>query len=447
MSTLDRDRVLQQNKRWRAISYDWDILSAYGQSRRLYCLSDFQVAWLLSTAPYMGWKSRWENCPCTPEELANMTAELEADLMMCCDFNPPDIGFVKGQINQQTLQEYQDRFDSGGIPELNPNTPTTFYSGTGSIEEVNALCMAVDTYIRSYLDSWRQTALATLALGGIALIFTAVNPLLGLIAGLVVTGLSFITKTATDAATDETAIQQLVCCMNTALDGADVTEANFQTSLDACGFTTGSNASIIRDIVASDLDKQGNWLSFLNALGDATVLTQANVVFDCPCANNWAWTSDFNTDQNIWVPIALNPPFDTDRAVWNVGTGWNFVDSQLDTAVFRRNCSIVATFPSTQIDSFQMVWDLTNGTYNPAITQLAVQFVLGGVVQSSQSFASGSISNGNDKVFNFGGTLPVTADEIRVFNACSNNNVASFSGNVKIDEFTITGFGTNPFAP
>jgi len=54
-----------QNKRWRAITYNWDILSTYGNGSKLYCLTDFQAAWLLSNTEYMRWSKRCENCPCS----------------------------------------------------------------------------------------------------------------------------------------------------------------------------------------------------------------------------------------------------------------------------------------------------------------------------------------------------------------------------------------------
>lgn len=312
----ESSRDILKKTSWRGITYNYDILSTFGEQRKLYCLSDFQVAWLLSNTEYMGWATRWENSPLTSSELSNMKAELEYSLMSCIDINAYQVQELYDSNQNAQRAVYQQLYDEGGIPALNPDTPTDFYDGDGSDERIDALCMAVDTYVRSYVVDWVNKAqLAQTALNFSAFVVSFV-PYIGKVTALALKGLAIISQVAIDAMNDSGAVDDVVCCMKSYLEGSAVNELNFENSLSSCGFAIGSNASIVRDIVASDLDGFQNWLTFLNALGDSYVWIQAGVDYICPCSDGtWETVFDFTIGDGGWIGQA-------NRSQYTVGVGW-----------------------------------------------------------------------------------------------------------------------------
>lgn len=304
----------QLTKKWRAITYDYDILKTFGSESRVYCLTDFQVAWLLSNTDYYGWATRWENQTATVQELADQKSELEYRLMSCINIQPSQIEYIYETTIAEQLAEFNTLYDAGGIAGLNANTPTDDYDGDGSSQRVLALCTACNIYVRTYAQNWiykAQIVLGIVAIVGVALSLTIVG---GLIASTMVAGLTFITSLALGAMQDEDALDSVACCMYDFLVGSATNQDNFEDSLSACGFTGGTNEAIIRDIIASDLDLFDNWLSFLNSLGDSYVLALAGVT-QCPCefTNGYEW--DFTTHDGDYVAHAS-------RATWVDGSGW-----------------------------------------------------------------------------------------------------------------------------
>lgn len=269
-------------KSWRALSYDWLEYQQFSDDACLVCLTKRQLAWLQSNVTYYAWPTRWENLGITLEELSHEAVELEFALMTCIDIQPYQIEFSYNQAVLDALASYLAAYGAGGITELNPNTPTDFYSGDGSVDRVAALCTASNIYVLSYATNWLTKAQAILDVTMLIAFALALTGVGGLIAGTVLAGLAFVTHIAVDAMQDNVALNNVICCMNVALNNAAVSQANFISSLDNCNFTVGSNEAIIRDIIASDLNQLANWLSFLNSLGDAYVLAQLGTSI-CPC--------------------------------------------------------------------------------------------------------------------------------------------------------------------
>lgn len=292
------DQQSLNKKSWRAITYDWNDFIQYTGRECVVCLTDFQIAWLLSNAQYMGWLTRWSNCPCTPEELQAMQAELEYQLMSCLDLFPYKIDYNYQQAVNAQLQTFNDAWDGVNPSSVNPNTPDDFYSGDGSDDRVDALCTACYVYIYSYSQNWVSIAQTTLGIVAVVGLAASISIVGGIIASVLVGGLFLITQTALDAMQDTDALDNVVCCMRDALDGQAITFANFEAALDSCGFTVGSNEAIIRDIIASDLDKFDNWLSFINNLGDSFVLAENNISI-CPCGDPVTITVTFDAVSTI----------------------------------------------------------------------------------------------------------------------------------------------------
>lgn len=400
------------NKRWRAIRYDFDTLSQYSNTNgKLYCLSDFQASWLQSNVPYISWSTRWDNCPCTDDDLSQFAAELEFALMSCVDFQPYQLQYVYDQTTQEQLGVFNDDY-TGTPSSVNSNSPDDFFSGDSSLDRVNALCSACKVYVYSYSANWQTKAQIALGIVGIFTALASISLIGGVIAGTILAGLSFITATALNAMQDETALDNVVCCMFNALNGTVINQANFETSLDACGFTVGSNEAIIRDIIASDLTQFLNYLSFINALGDQFVLSQ-NGIYDCPCETQWTHTFDFITDNTPqgWTPYA-------GRAVLNVD-GWT------QTPALPTNVQIQTTFPNTFITSIEMFNSgLASGACGTQ-RQFRAPDVFGGDYSNS---TNDSIVSPN--VFTTGIWLDLCTDD---------------DTSIRIEQVIVKGTGVNPF--
>jgi hypothetical protein len=176
--------------------------------------------------------------------------------------------------------------------DINENAPDDYFSDETDNRNM-ALCMALDAYVTSYCEEWRRKAEWTL-LGALAALWLAAIPGIGWVAVVVAVGVAvgatYTTSVALNAVKDRDAVEDVICCAYEALQGAAINAANFEACLNNCSFTPGSNAAIVRDIVASDLDQQGNLLSFYDALGKAYLMAVAGAE-NCIC-DDQTWTYD-----------------------------------------------------------------------------------------------------------------------------------------------------------
>jgi hypothetical protein len=435
---------LLQRKRWRAISYNWDTLSEYGNTSRLYCLTDFQVAWLLSNTDYFGWSSRWSNCPCTEQDMHDMKAEMEYNLMNCVDLQPYQIQYLYDIQQAQELQALADLWDGVNPSSVNENTPDNFYSGDGSADRENALCTAIKIYVYSYAQNWvtkAQLALGVVAIVGIVASITIVG---GMIATALVGGLAYLTSFAITAMQDENALDDVVCCIFEALNGASITNANWLTCLDDCNFEVGTNQAIIRDIIASDLDQFNNWLTFINQVGNSYVLVQAGVS-DCPCEDvSWVWNSDFATSQNIWQARDVGYG---DQATYS--SGWQSVDQQASPyPEYRRHICIEAPdFTPTTITKVIATYDMTQGSWQAAFSGFPMVSI--DAIKDNDTIIVEGILNA-DMVNGNGQTIQLDLDEhdikqIIVRVKASARQTPTYSGSIALPSIEVHGFGFNPF--
>ena len=300
MNHQNFSRQPQKRREWNAVTYDYLGIATNSDQSRLYCLTDFQVAWLQANVVYYNWMTRWENNEATQDELNEQQAELETALMLCVQLQPYQVQFIYDAITIADFTGMNYRYDAGGIAGLNPDTPTDFYYGDESAYRVQALCTAINIYIRSYASNWITQAQIALGISVVVGILASISIVGGVIATVLVGGLAFITNTALLAMNDESALNSVVCCMNSRLGSLAVTEANFQTAFDDCSFSVGSNEQIIVDIISADITAFNSWLTFLNVLGDSYVLVQAGVT-SCPCDDPTVY--DFGINDQGWIII------------------------------------------------------------------------------------------------------------------------------------------------
>lgn len=445
MSNKSADYINLQVKKWRALTYDWNILSTYGTTSRAYCLTDFQVAWLLSNTDYMQWSQRWENCPCTDEDLSNMKAELEYNLMSCIDLQPYQLqSLYDAQMNDQ-LDYLQSVWDIDPTPSaINPSTPDDYYNGDDSTGRNDALCTACKIYVYSYAQNWVVKAQTVLGIVAVVGLFASISIVGGVIASILVGGLAYITSLALDAMQDEDALDEIACCMNSTLSGLAITQANFETCLDGCSFGVGTNAEIARSIIASDIGVFKNWLSFINTLGNAYDLAQIGIK-DCPCESAWTHTFDFTVGDGDFVRYSPpNKGFLMGQYV--ASTGWQALGSQFDNSPtqYRRAVAIELEWSTpTTLTEISVTYNYTKGSFVTSATALGIIMVLNGVNQSAGAETSGVITNGTAKVKTL--TATVTANKVRFNISTSAQNTASYSGAGLITSMTVKGIGYNPF--
>lgn len=415
-----------QKKKWRAITYNWDTLSTYGNRSNLYCLTDFQVAWLLSNTEYMRWGSRWVDCPCSQSDLDAMKAEMEYNLMSCIDIQPWQLDYVYEQTQNAQRDRYQDLYDLGGIPELNADTPTDFYSGDGSDERIDALCMACDTYVNSFVANWLEIARRANTALNFSILVVRFVPYIGTVAAIALKALSVVTQVAIDAMADEDAVNEVICCMYTTLDGSAVNQANFETCLDACGFAPGSNVSIVRDLVSADIDNFKNWLTFLNALGDSYVWMQAGVDYRCPC-NVWDYEIDLTSILILpsWISL-LNCQFDQGIGI-----------IPLDADGTHNYMALDITADATTYEDLTLEFDKINGDFTFP-SEDYIEFV--GATVPQRYVGTPSISS----------TSPLSAAGVsneqlsqRFVIACA-NAVGGNRGSMRMKKIILSGVGTKP---
>lgn len=364
-------------KQWRALVYDYDaMLNGIGDGSKLYCLTNFQAMWLQQNVDYYRWQTRWNNLSIDSRELGIQADELELALMTCIEIQPYMLEFNYLQAVGLTLTVYNEDYDIGGIPELNPNTPTDFYSGDNSADRLDALCTACNIYIRSYASNWLTKASVVLGVTTVIAIAVSISIVGGVIAGTVLAGLALITQVAMDAFQDEDALDEVVCCMNDALSGSVINQANFESALDACGFTGGTNEAIIRDIISADLVQFDNWLSFLNSLGDAFILAQNDVTV-CPCVlppSTYYLELDATVSQgNVTVS----------KGSWVSGQGFRELDEAGGSSCYTKYTAL-AEFGCTRIEYRSTKTPVTNTGFRQVKTWSASEGQLKTVVSGAE---------------------------------------------------------------
>jgi len=414
-------------KSWRALIYNFDALDDIPDGSALYCLTNKQAAWLLANCSYYAWKTRWDIPPDQINQaiLNQEQAELEYNLMTCFDMSwLEQLQYLFDRTVDEQLELFSEQYGIGGIPDINADSPTTIYNDDDSPDRINALCFACDTYVRTIINAWAEK----LRLAQTALDFSAFAvsfvPYIGRIAAVAVKALSIVTQVAVNAANDDTAIEEVVCCMFNGLYGNSVNQANFELSLNSCDFIPGSNAAILRDIIAADLDNFENWLSFMNTLGDCWVYLQAGITYDCACLPD---------------PVT----FEQEIIMGTLGTTSLFTVDWGNTNTVR-----TITTLNAGIQSFQISIPIPSPR---VLTKVIVETSRDGSTQSPfqriRTYESAVQQESVQSVPSVG----YTADTLNLSSLSTIDNVLFFmragttAGSAQVRKITIFGYGTNPF--
>lgn len=364
-----------QSKRWRAISYDWETLSTYSQRSRLYCLTDFQAAWLLSNTEYMAWKTRWNNCPCTPAELATMKAEMEYNLMSCFDFQPYQLQTLYYEGQNALLTRYNDLWNGTEPSSVNPNAPDDFFDGDGSSDREDALCTALTLWAYSYAVDWVYKAGIVLGLAGfVTAIVDLMIPAGGNIATEVISHLIDPTQEEFEAMQDIDALNTVICDWKALLEGTVINASNWTTTVQSLSYTPDSPEDLVQQIFASDTQLLSNFLTFVNSLGKGYEYAQLGV-FICacvpPCEVTEVWDFTVESFDTVW----FERPSQAAQMEYVSGQGWrgsNPGGCQLITERYESITEVTATFS----------YSATPGEANPRVFQFTPPDTVDGIIST-----------------------------------------------------------------
>jgi hypothetical protein len=298
-------RVYVKDQVGKMIKYPYDDLLNVigGNGSCLYCLSDRTVMLLLASTEFMGWVTRYYSDlgtaidKATVEEWRNTAI---AELMTCFDTNTNQI-IIQQQQNILIHNQYQYQYD-GTIGSININAPTDFFNGDGSAERDNALCMALKDYIVGYVrNAIEHDIVVGFLVGAVgATLLALLTGGIGLIAGFLFIGATGALSglvSGWDELQWSQYVDDLTCCMFDYLKGKVINQANFGLACTDC-IDPGSPQGQLAQEIAYGLS--ANYLSFLDALGNAYLLAQAGVN-DCPCVDEWCFAYDFtDAGQHDW---------------------------------------------------------------------------------------------------------------------------------------------------
>jgi hypothetical protein len=281
----------------KAVFNEYDSLLGEGAhlDENWYCLTDSQVKALLPHVEPMGWLTRWFSASkqvMDADVIEAFRDDIRKRLLMPCNcggngIDPSSNAIIA--INLETL-------DDGTIGSYAPNAPDdTFNHDTSETtpEEAGArlssLCRAVDSYVDTIIVAMVNDAdNSVLALGIIAAIITALNPVAGMIfAGFTASAVALINELGAD----QQAINDVKCCLLAGLKDKENTFDNFKISLANCGFTALSNASQLAFRVDQANHFQANYRAFNSFLSLSYGMEQS--IEDCPFCEGWCYNLDF----------------------------------------------------------------------------------------------------------------------------------------------------------
>jgi len=241
---------------------------------------------------------------------------------------------------------------------------------------------------------------------------------------------------------DETARDEVVCCMYAALSGSTITQSNFEDSLDLCGFDEFSNESQLAGAIAQMLTQDNMYISFVDYMQRAFKLASLGIA-DCPCDDSGIWEYTFNFTVSDGSFLERSQGWTGEQANYSPGNGWSYGDAIVTGTDYRRVCSINRTFTESVLTEVSMIYNYTKGFVTNNYTSRNVVMRNGGVNQANIPVLINDLSDGSGIEVTL--TSLETCDEIALFLSCSNRTIASYSGDILITSCTIKGIGTNPF--
>lgn len=179
---------------------------------------------------------------------------------------------------------------TGTPSSVNPDAPDDVFGDSDIPARDRSLCSASTAFVRWYAQRKAQQILlivtATPTIASFAAILLpgltwALDAIASLILGSNVVFEDVSVIDSIGAMNDAEAVDAVACCLYNALTDVAVGEVAFGAALDDCDFDEGSNEWIIAGFLAGDL--AGNYLTFLDLLGDAKATYDNGQPLFCLC--------------------------------------------------------------------------------------------------------------------------------------------------------------------
>lgn len=377
--------------------------------------------------------------------IQEMTDRLDA-LAMCC-LAASQSSAIENVLYQEHIAERYDG-DPWSVDEDVPHdnwTETTGDSAEKIAQREAALCRAINRYLATIMHGLQLNRMIAT---GIAEISVAIASLANPILGIVVAGIEgILIGTAEAVWLDTDATKKCACCMYTNLTGeASIDFAGFQSSMQGCGFSPTSNEELQRLAFDGVNQQEGNYLAFLDCLGEETRLAAiyGGDTYDCDCASDWEIVYDFTSLQSDWEADPNGSPPPADMAVYTPSSGWTPANIH-QGGTWQRNVSANIKFETSgsTLEYYRAYFDYEGGTFEssgPENEAQHIRVVDGGSVEEDEYQAA---TDGTGLMLEWTGSQAF--DELRVyFRTCYFNSGEAYDGDMRLYRIEIGGSGDPP---
>lgn len=279
-----------------------------------------QVRDLLPSAPECGvgmFKLREKpDDPCTVEQ--SLDGGITWEFAFTKDCGPGVTLFELTQqiaYNQQIQSNLMVLYNEGDVTTINEFCPSEFV-GIGGDAGKNALCLAVEAWMKGVIVDYRNRAAVGLGIVGVAAALTwLINPIIGIGASAAI-AIFFGSQAYTylQACENQSAVNNIICCITDAL--WDLNEpVNFTNWLhgwiDSCNdWTVDSDEYFLMHIMEAAAQSVPNFAVFIDVFGNAYQALAAGMPVDCVCGG-WCYLFDFTTGEahgwTAWAGYTSDP--------------------------------------------------------------------------------------------------------------------------------------------
>lgn len=283
------------------------------------CINHEWMRHILGSTASLEWDDAWDGTPAEKQFALDQIVKIQEHMNCKCGG-----GCLVCDTNATASFRFQLEleFIANGLDGIAPNRPDTAFDldsadvGDDKVQRENALCLAVQDYVNTVLDDSVKVG-SVLGLDfaiGVSPVVYGINP----IAGIIFFGaISALTVGFAQIANDVSIREEIICCMLEGMKGEVGNVANFQTSLDNCGFDTLSGQELMRVVVAQGLADTTNWFGFIRTLGSYFAFAGIDPVF-CFCTDE-AFFCNYTIDRCGFIAhTGPNGP----EAAYVDDTGW-----------------------------------------------------------------------------------------------------------------------------
>ena len=247
------------------------------------------------------------------------TAQIAFDYSLCVDPAPSGLP-ADTWLTQSIYQSYIGTWKAAGLPAFAPK----LLNGTADVDDRDAaLCYAaalwVDMVCNLEIERRSQTAVgartiisivtvvvgAVLAVIGTPALAVAGTAIMNAILQIGVTALSIIDIAVLQ---NQSARNEVACCLFDNMEGLEPNAANLATSLDACTPALTGDSETIRAALASIMATDDGQLSYVALVAEGYDIARLDVLPGCPCD---IWAHDFldgDAGDEWWTILPYNNP-------------------------------------------------------------------------------------------------------------------------------------------